>query len=209
MADDAVTRLREHVVEVVTLGLTGLWLFGLFIGASWWLPVLLVSYTAVIPIVALLFGDDEDRAEWWDESTAEESARVDSTTDPTPEASQSSRHSAAHHSEPHTHTTASNDTTSDTSAGDALETLRQRYAAGKLTDAQFEAKLERLLETETIEAADQWRKEPSSDGSYVTEERRRSADTGDGHRDRGHDHGRDRKHNRDTEWEQEREHNRT
>ncbi|ADD04459.1 DUF2078 family protein [Natrialba magadii ATCC 43099] len=198
MADDAVGRLREHVVEVVTLGLTGLWLFGLFIGASWWLPVLLVSYIAVIPIIALLFGDDDDRAEWWDESTAEESARADSTTDSAPESSHTSRHSrhsTARHSEPHTHThtttTASGDTASDDSASDALETLRQRYAAGKLTDAQFEAKLERLLETETIEAADRWQREPSRDRNRVNEERQRRVDSDDG--DRG------------SEWERERE----
>lgn len=34
---------------------------------------------------------------------------------------------------------------------DPLETLRERYARGELTDEQFEQKLERLLETETIE----------------------------------------------------------
>ncbi|EMA12219.1 SHOCT domain-containing protein [Haloarcula marismortui] len=32
-----------------------------------------------------------------------------------------------------------------------LERLRRRYADGKLTDEQFERKLERLLETETLE----------------------------------------------------------
>lgn len=32
-----------------------------------------------------------------------------------------------------------------------LERLRRRYAEGKLTDEQFERKLERLLETETLE----------------------------------------------------------
>ncbi|MDQ2070984.1 SHOCT domain-containing protein [Haloarcula sp. H-GB4] len=38
-------------------------------------------------------------------------------------------------------------------AGDEtpLERLRRRYAEGKLTDEQFERKLERLLETETLE----------------------------------------------------------
>ena len=38
-------------------------------------------------------------------------------------------------------------------AGDEtpLERLRRRYAEGKLTDDQFERKLERLLETETLE----------------------------------------------------------
>jgi hypothetical protein len=35
--------------------------------------------------------------------------------------------------------------------GDALGTLRNRYAQGELTDEQFERKVERLLETETLE----------------------------------------------------------
>lgn len=37
---------------------------------------------------------------------------------------------------------------------DPLATLRQRYARGELTEAQFERKLEALLETETLEAAE-------------------------------------------------------
>ena len=39
----------------------------------------------------------------------------------------------------------------DTEPNDALETLRDRYARGELTDEQFERKLDRLLETETLE----------------------------------------------------------
>ncbi|WP_394352010.1 SHOCT domain-containing protein [Halorussus halophilus] len=34
---------------------------------------------------------------------------------------------------------------------EALETLRDRYARGELTDEQFERKLERLLDTESLE----------------------------------------------------------
>ncbi len=34
-----------------------------------------------------------------------------------------------------------------------VETLKRRYAAGELTDAEFERKLERLMETEAAEAA--------------------------------------------------------
>lgn len=37
---------------------------------------------------------------------------------------------------------------------DALAALRERYARGELTDEQFERKLDRLLDTETIEAAE-------------------------------------------------------
>lgn len=39
------------------------------------------------------------------------------------------------------------------STKDALETLRDRYARGELTEEQFERKVERLLETETVEDA--------------------------------------------------------
>ncbi len=42
------------------------------------------------------------------------------------------------------------------SGRDAVETLRNRYARGELTDEQFERKLERLLETETIEDVEEW-----------------------------------------------------
>ena len=40
---------------------------------------------------------------------------------------------------------------SDTGDETPLERLRRRYADGELTDEQFERKLERLLETETLE----------------------------------------------------------
>jgi uncharacterized membrane protein len=44
--------------------------------------------------------------------------------------------------------------TASDSNEDALQTLRDRYASGELTDEQFERKLERLLETETLEDAE-------------------------------------------------------
>lgn len=39
----------------------------------------------------------------------------------------------------------------DTEHDQALDTLRNRYARGELTDEQFERKLDQLLETETLE----------------------------------------------------------
>ena len=39
---------------------------------------------------------------------------------------------------------------SRTETEEALETLRNRYAAGELTEEEFEEKVERLLETETV-----------------------------------------------------------
>ena len=46
-----------------------------------------------------------------------------------------------------------------TAAEDPLETLRGRYARGELTDEEFERKLERLLETETVEAVEDHERE--------------------------------------------------
>lgn len=120
-------RLREHATEATATTVTGIWMLGLFTGQSWWLPALLVGYLVVVPLVALLYGDEADREEWveemwhWDEEDDEYG-----TTD---------RH--AEDSSP--------------SSDEALQSLRDRYARGELTDEQFERKLDRLLATETIE----------------------------------------------------------
>ena len=42
---------------------------------------------------------------------------------------------------------------------EALATLREQYAAGKLDEEEFEARLERLLETETVADAERFRGE--------------------------------------------------
>ncbi|UOO96048.1 SHOCT domain-containing protein [Halococcus dombrowskii] len=47
-----------------------------------------------------------------------------------------------------TRTTA--DTTADDASEDALTTLRQRYARGEIDHAEFERRLNELLETETV-----------------------------------------------------------
>jgi hypothetical protein len=82
------------------------------------------GYVVVVPTVALLFGDEEDVEEYWHD-------HVDTSTEPSRETAQEGE--------------------GEESASDALETLRDRYARGELTDDQFERKLERLLETETLE----------------------------------------------------------
>lgn len=53
--------------------------------------------------------------------------------------------------EHHRQRTSETESTADAESDDALERLRRRYAEGELTDEQFERKLERLLETETLE----------------------------------------------------------
>ncbi|APX96765.1 SHOCT domain-containing protein [Natronorubrum daqingense] len=149
MSDDPATRVRENITEITSMVVTALWLGLMFagVGGNLWLVVLLVGYIVVVPLVALLFGDEEDKAEWWDDWWGEESweewwsGESDSSDGGTEE---TDRH-------------ATRETTSKQDNREALETLRTRYAAGELTDEQFEQKLERLLETETLEDVEQWR----------------------------------------------------
>ncbi|WP_226023522.1 SHOCT domain-containing protein [Halomicrobium salinisoli] len=117
-------RLRENAVEVASLLVTGLWMAALFTGQEWWWAALIVGYVVVIPIVEIAVGDDE----------GEESDREWGW--PWDESDEDERRSDAAGDE-----------------DDALATLRERYARGELTDEQFERKLERLLEVETIEDA--------------------------------------------------------
>lgn len=127
MGTDPRTRLRENATEVTATLVTGIWLAAMFTGQGWWLAALLFGYVVVVPMVALLFGDEDDVREWWTEDEID----------------------------PETLEEASEE---EPSAGDALERLRDRYAAGELTDEQFERKLDRLLETETLEDADGWQR---------------------------------------------------
>jgi len=124
--DGPVTRLRENATGITSLLVTAFWMGAMFTDQEWWLAALLVGYVAVVPLVAILFGDEDERREWADDYLPTDDAETDTAAEPT-------------------------DSTTD-----ALETLRERYAAGELTDEQFERKLERLLDTETLEEAQEW-----------------------------------------------------
>ncbi|WP_440764140.1 SHOCT domain-containing protein [Natronorubrum sp. DTA7] len=136
MSDDPATRFRENITEITATIVTGFWLAAMFTGQSWWLAALLIGYIVVVPLVALLYGDEADRTEWWDSWTDDSWDEWWGDGDDRDE-SPSAGSNPEHADEP--------------TPGDALETLRERYAAGDLTDEQFERKLERLLETETLE----------------------------------------------------------
>jgi len=128
MSETAVERLRANAVEVTSILITGLWLGGLLLtDQNWWLGVLIVGYAAVIPLVKTLFGEDEGEYDEADED-GEWSHRWGREKKSKPSAKSDGGE-----------------------GGDPLETLRERYARGELTDEQFERKLDRLLETETIE----------------------------------------------------------
>jgi uncharacterized membrane protein len=132
-------RLRENATAIASTVVTGIWLAALLTGQGWWLGALILGYVVVVPVVALLFGDEDDRREWWDDWVGDESWDEwfgSSTRDEDNE-----RREREREREP-------------SSNRDALATLRDRYARGELTDEQFERKLERLLETETLEAVE-------------------------------------------------------
>lgn len=122
MSASPVERLRENLVGVVSTAVTGIWLAALFAGQDWWLAALLFGYVVVVPVTAMLFGDEADVEEWWDDADG-----------------------ASTHAEQSPERTDEGDTTN------ALDTLRDRYARGELSDEQFERKLERLLESESLE----------------------------------------------------------
>ena len=70
MSDTVSARLRENATRIATVLVTGTWLVALFSGQGWWLPVMLFGYVVAVPLVALLFGDREDVAEWWGDGAA-------------------------------------------------------------------------------------------------------------------------------------------
>lgn len=137
-ADSPQERLRENAVSVASMFVVGAGLLSLFTGIGPFWLVFLLGFLVVVPLVALLFGDEKERAEWWDSWWGDESDWEEwfGTKDDWFGSADE---------------TAETDTRPEPSGRDALETLRNRYARGDLTDEQFERKLERLLETDTIE----------------------------------------------------------
>ncbi|MCL9813100.1 SHOCT domain-containing protein [Natranaeroarchaeum aerophilus] len=119
MDERTAERFRENAVGIASTAVTGTWLAMLFLfpDSMAWLAFLLFGYIVIVPVTAMLFGDEEEMEEWVEEFDREEPTDADD----------------------------------EPQAESALETLRNRYARGELTDEQFERKLERLLETETLE----------------------------------------------------------
>lgn len=136
MGVDPPTRAPTNATGAATMAVTGLWLFGLLMGASWWLPAMIVGYAFVVPVVSQTAGQQEAWRRWQAEDEPAEADRP--REEPV---------SAGASAEPGR---------GAESTRDALETLRDRYARGELTDEQFERKLELLLETDTLENASEW-----------------------------------------------------
>lgn len=114
---------RDRAVPVAALLVLGVGFVGMFLSIEWFWMVWVLGFAVVVPMLAVLLGVDDE-----EEPTSGPAGKT------TRDAGDASEYRGT-----------------DETGADALETLRERYARGDLTDAQFERKLERLLETETVE----------------------------------------------------------
>ena len=128
-------RLRHNASGIAALTVTGTWLAALMLGFDWWLGFMLFGYIVIVPIVAMLFDEEEELVHAESENRSD---RVESGSVRVPKEA------------------SGGDESDVDDTADALDRLRTRYANGDLTDEQFERKLDRLLETETPEDAAEW-----------------------------------------------------
>ncbi|WP_331233669.1 SHOCT domain-containing protein [Natronorarus salvus] len=131
-------RLVENVTSATALIVVGLGILAFALSVPYFWLVFVVGLFVVVPLVGLLFGAEDWRK--WDPLSDEFwedlfGEEGETETDP------------------------------DEQPTDSLQTLRDRYARGELTDEQFERKLALLLETESIEdVEDRMRaREPSAE----------------------------------------------
>ena len=108
---------------VLGAGLGSLFGVPLLAAVEFWL-IFTIGYAVVVPLVSLLRG----RSDGGDEASRDRRGDTERVADG-----------------------AASDDSDEVDA--ALDRLRDRYATGELSEAQFERKLETLLETETPEAA--------------------------------------------------------
>ncbi|WP_255193424.1 SHOCT domain-containing protein [Natronobeatus ordinarius] len=105
-------------------------LAGLFVGLTAALAVFVVGWLLLVPTFAILSGETM--------AVGTDPDEVERWMDVAERAKERGRNG------------------NETADENSLETLRDRYARGELTDEQFEHKLERLLETETLEDVEKW-----------------------------------------------------
>jgi hypothetical protein len=164
---------REKLVGVLTMLILGVGFLDLFLDVLPGVPFFLVwiiGFAVVLPIVAILLDvDDEEEGGAFEEfergmeqfgdemERAFGGGRREETADDGGTASEPAEEDLS----------------------DAIETLRRRYARGDLTDDQFEAKLDRLMETDTPENAAAWRERERE----RAERERADHETGEGDRD--------------------------
>lgn len=120
-------RAIENLPAITTFLILGGGFVALFAKISWFWMIWVLGFSVLLPLVAIL---SEEIYLGGEQSVSAGSSPTEATTQPNAE--------------------------TDTTTQDALDTLRERYARGDLTEQQFERKLTRLLETETPETAVEW-----------------------------------------------------
>jgi len=144
----ALERGRENATQIVSTFVTGTWILALIAGFDWWLWFMLFGYMVLLPTVSTLFGGEdewEEGDEEWHEGDDQWGERNEEWgTGREPDAGPDAKVGA------------------EADNRDALGTLRARYARGELTDDQFERKVERLLETETLDDVEDRARGPES-----------------------------------------------
>lgn len=124
-------RPGEKLKEATPILTLGAGLIALFLGYSWWWMVFVVGWAVLTPLMGILFKDPTAEA-------IEEQIRADVAGSV----------GVASSGEP------TDDGTGIDDREDALDLLRERYARGDLDEAEFERKVERLLETESLADAE-------------------------------------------------------
>lgn len=146
-------RFWDNITAIVSVLVLGAGFVALFAGFDYFFLIWILGWIVVVPIIAILFDDDEDDRSLQELFHTIDELRSDVEIPGRPKTSQRERTRTRHR----TRQSKRENTGQSTSTQDALSTLRERYASGDLTDTQFEQKLDRLLETETPEDATEWR----------------------------------------------------
>ncbi|MFC5971417.1 SHOCT domain-containing protein [Halomarina salina] len=164
---------REKVIAILPMLILGLGFLDLFMDVLPGVPfylVFVVGFAVVLPIAAILLSVEDDdgdgdgefvsgferEMERFGHRMERFGERMERTFEGTPRRDGREGRDRREN-DTHRQTGADDVPDAETNNRDAIETLRQRYANGDLTDAQFEAKLDRLLETDTPENAQEWR----------------------------------------------------
>jgi uncharacterized membrane protein len=115
----------EKLTASISVLTLGLGVVAAVLGVNNWWLIFVVGWLVLTPLSAILFDVDDE---------------ADHAHEPTSPPTMSEEDVEA-------------STESGESTQDALDTLRDRYARGELSEEQFERKLEKLLQTETVEDA--------------------------------------------------------
>ncbi|MFC5134969.1 MULTISPECIES: SHOCT domain-containing protein [Haloferacaceae] len=76
-----VDRAKANATEIASTVVTGVWLAALLLDFGWWLPLMLFGYVVVVPVVSMLFDEEEESADEADEINADALDRLRSRYD--------------------------------------------------------------------------------------------------------------------------------